>query len=114
MSISNYPDSTHLTAVTITAGQTASENIDLHGTRLCGLAVNNTPSAMTVRFEVSLDGSSWLPVYNEQGARFEVSVLQVGAYLIWPTRFAGIRHIRVTIDAAEASDVSLTIISRPL
>lgn len=114
-SITNYPDSTFYSPVTMLATEITSPVVNLHGTRLTGLIFDSAPSAMTVGFEFSPDGgTTWYTAYDEDGVAFELAVANPGWYLIWPTRLVGVSLLRLTFDAAETSNVVITCVSRAI
>jgi len=114
-SITNYPDSTFYSPVTMTAGQTTSPAVNLHGTRLVGLIFDSAPTPFSLGFEFSPDGgATWYTAYDEDGLPFELAVQNVGWYLLWPTRLVGVSLVRFTFDEDEASDVVITCVSRAI
>lgn len=68
-------------AVTIASGAAVSESIALTGINLLGVGVlvPNAWTAANIGFEVSEDGTTWIPVYDKEGARITITGIATAA-----------------------------------
>ena len=98
--------------VVIASGQTESEDIDT-----CGLAVigieTPTLTSTTLTFKVlSRDGVTYVPVSNDAGSLYDVTINRVGYSALDPSIMVGIRQFKVVGDSAEGADRTLRLVMR--
>lgn len=89
----------------IASGGTTSQAIGLPGLTLLGI---QTPAALTgtaLTFQVSHDGNTWVPLYDDAATPAEISltVTTSRAYSLDPSKFAAWEWIKVVSGSAEAA-----------
>lgn len=111
---------------TISSGQAVSSEVRI-GPRTTGLQTATaialvTPSAWTAAdllIEASLDGTTWLPVYDSDGGRYRIKVDTSRFIVLDASAFWGLPRVRFrsvavggTSDANQAANRTLTIVLR--
>jgi hypothetical protein len=64
-------------------------------------------------FEVSADGSTYVPMYDKSGSQYSVTVSTSRGILLPPADFAGWPYIKVVSGSTEGSDRIITVLTRP-
>jgi hypothetical protein len=89
--------------VTIASGQTKSNAVHLRGNSLLGFALPSTFDGTEVSFEVSQDGSTFYPLYDEDGDQILLTVAASRAYEINAGRFAAWTYMKFVAGTAQAT-----------
>lgn len=79
---------------------------DMHGDTLCGLVLPSNYTTAAITFQVSVDGTTFAPLYDKDGA-ITISATQAqasrGIKLI-PEDFWGFRYIKIATGSAQTTD----------
>lgn len=72
-----------------------------------------TPSGLQgtkLSLEMSEDGSTWYPVYDDEGNEISISTTSTARCIrVYPTEVAGLKHIRFVSDSSQGAERTLTI-----
>ena len=101
-------------SVVIANGQTVSEAAPFYGLRLVGLI---TPAALTgtsVTFQGSVDGVTYVPIYDSAGVAITATVSTSRWTVLDPADFAGMAYIKVVSGSAEGAARTIVLIARPV
>lgn len=103
------------TIASIPAGQALSGVVDLAEARLCGIAVPANWTAASLTFQVSVDGVTWLDLYDGAGP---VSVPQAQLAsgrltLVDPQSFYGLRYLKLKSSNNQANAVDVQLLTVP-
>jgi hypothetical protein len=104
------------TTVTIANGGTASTAVQLFGNaKIWNVAAKAfiLPAAFTgtsVSIQASLDGSTWVGLYDENNAALSFTVTQGRAYRMIADDFAGWPYLRFVSNGAEAAERTITVL----
>lgn len=102
------------TTATITSGQTVSAAVAIVGVSILGIV---TPAALTgtaFTFQVSADGSTYVPLYDAGGVQVSVAVAASRGVYLDPAIFASWRNVKVVSGSAEGADRIITLLTRPV
>ncbi len=113
-SLGQFPPIEVVTSVAIANGQTVSDAVDLGGLRPIALV---TPAALTgtsFTFQSSVDGTTFVPVYDSSGSQVSVTVSTSRFVVLSPTSFAGVRHLKVVSGSAEGAARTIQIVARAI
>jgi hypothetical protein len=95
----------------IAAGQSSpAAGSDLAGTRLCGFVIGAAWVAGTLGFDVSLDGGTYVPLYNP--ADNTIVAYQVAAnrgYSVDPALYAGWRFVKPRSSVPQTGGAAVTL-----
>lgn len=104
------PSSGVNTPSAIASSGTTGANIDLAGTRMCGFVLGAAWTAGTLSWEVSLDGTTWVPLYNPvDNTLLSYQVAASRAYSVDPAMYAGWRWLRPKSSVAQTGGATITI-----
>lgn len=111
-----YPENTTTTTavITIANSTTISAAVSLIGVSILGIV---TPAALTgtaITFQVSADGSTYVPLYDSTNTQVSVTVAASRGYYLDPAIFAAWRYAKVVSGSAEAADRTFTLLVRPV
>lgn len=102
-------------AVTIPAGQTTSNSIDCGGTTLTGLFFDAAYTTGNISYQVSEDGSNFLPYYDQDGSVIATIVHGPStASRVPPTLFPGMRWLKLVSTATQTNATVITLALRPV
>lgn len=113
-SLGQFPPIEVVTSVAIANGQTVSDAVDLGGLRPIALV---TPAALTgtaFTFQASVDGSTYVAVYDSSGSAVSVTVSTSRYIVLSPTTFAGIRFLKVVSGSAEGGARTIQVVARAI
>ena len=99
---------------TIANGGTVSTAVSLEGTTLVGIAFPAGLTTGTARFQVSLDGVTYLPLNDDLGNRVSVPAVASTANSLKPSVFAGWPFVKVDMASAVGADRIIQLLSRPV
>lgn len=96
-----------------TSGDT-SEDADLQGLRLFGIITPDTLDGANLTFNVSVDGSTWVPLVDEAGSAISVAMAVDQAISLANIfhHFAPWRYLQLVSDATETGDRTFTLVTR--
>jgi hypothetical protein len=88
--------------------------IALQGNTLVGLVFPAGLTTGTARFQVSVDGTAYVPLNDDGGTRIAVPAVASTANSLKPSIFAGWPFVKIDLAAAVAADTTILILSRPV
>lgn len=95
---------------TIAASATVSATIDMRGMRLAGLIIPASMTSTALTFNVSNDGSTFVPLKDTTNAAISITIdSSAAAYPLVPMDFIGWRYLQVVAGSAEASDRTISL-----
>jgi len=114
MQISNTSNSTDTIDVTIANSGTVSTAASLNGMRLVGIITPAALTGTTLTFQASIDNSTFLAMYDEDGAL--ISTVDSTSDWIVPNfvDFIGIPYRKVVSGSAEGGERTITLVVRPI
>jgi hypothetical protein len=108
----NYPES--LSATIANAG-TDSAEVDLNGTVPVGIVFPAAMTGTSVSFKMATSsGGTFVPVYDDDGALYTVSVVVSIYRALKYQHFIGARYIKVISNGAEGAERVLTLRTRAI
>jgi hypothetical protein len=110
------PRSTSIVAVTATIanGATVSGAVDLGAATVTGIQMPAAFTGTTLTFQVSADGSTYVPLYDSSGTLQSMTVAVSCGYSLNPTVFAGWPYLKVVSGSAQVGSVAITLLTRPV
>lgn len=99
---------------TIASGQTVSGAVALPSATMSGLILPAAFTGTSISFQVSVDGSAYVALYDSSNALETVTVTQARAYSLNPTVFAGWPYAKLVSNAAEGGSRAITVVTRPV
>lgn len=101
--------------VTISNGDSQSDSVSINQTTLTGLFVPDGFLGGTITFQTSLDGDTYFPVEDGDGAEFAAGVGTPPCYVpVPPAKFAGLSFLKITSNVNQNTNVTVTVMSRGL
>ena len=97
---------------TIAISTTTSSIIDCLGKVLVGLIMPSAFTGTTLAIEVSMDGTTFLPLYNTSGSAVSITVGVDRHIGIVPADFAGARWFKLVSGSTEVAEREITAILR--
>ncbi len=109
-----FNPSTTYQDVTIASGETESDAIDTSGLVIIGIETPTLTSS-TLTFKVlSRDGVTYVPVSDDAGTLYDVTISRVGYSALDPSVMVGLQQLKIVGDSAEGADRTLRIVMRPV
>jgi hypothetical protein len=68
----------------------------------------------TLTFQVSADGSTYVPLYDSSGTLQSMTVAVSCGYSLNPTVFAGWPYLKVVSGSAQGRIAAITLLTRPV
>jgi hypothetical protein len=94
----------------IGVGGTNGAPINLAGTRLCGFILGAAWTAGTLGFDVSLDGATYVPLYNPvDNTIIAYQVAASRGYSVDPALYAGWPYLRPRSSVAQTGGATITL-----
>lgn len=94
----------------IVSGQTVSAAIPVNGLALVGIQLPAAFTSTTLTFQISLDGTTYQPVYvTTTGTALSYTVAQAHYVAIDPVPFYGARFIKLVSGSAEGATRTLAL-----
>ena len=110
---------TDTVAAVIPNGGALSPVVDLGGVQLVGFVMPGTWSAAHIGFQVSIDGTNFVPLHTTADAVYDIAVTGGNAYSLPPSDFAGWRYVKVWSQSAgtgvnQGQQSTVTLVVRPV
>lgn len=115
MNADSYTSRDVYETVTILAGETISTAADLSGTRLIGMHVPTGFDGNNLKFLTALDAQSgYHAVHDDSNTPLQNNITAQSFSAIEPSKTLLIRHLKLQSNTAQATDITITLIARPL
>ena len=109
-----FSPSTERVAVTIASSGTTSAGNNLGGASPIGIEFP-TVTSTTVSFKrLAADGSTWLPVYEDDGTIYQATIVSNTYLALNPSVMAGVHNVPIVMGSSEASARTLQLVYRPI
>jgi len=91
-----------------------STSVNVENMLLCGIVFPATMTGTAITFDYSVDGSSWIDVFETDGTEVSYTVSADNVVRVDPSgwAFASNGYIRLTSDATEAADRKIKLLFR--
>ena len=99
-------------SVTIGAGSTTSDAIDMQGYTLTAIIMPATFTGTSLTFSVSDDGNTFYTMYNTSNTAVTAYVTQGRWYELLPSDFASTRYLKIISSATEGSARTIKLVRR--
>jgi len=99
---------------TITDGNTVSAEVQLGRMTVTHMLLPASFEGTSVTFDVTLNGSTWYDLYDQDGTEVSVAVSSSRAILLQPADFIGVLGFRITSSSAQTGDAVVTFVTRGL
>lgn len=101
-------------SATIDDTESVSEDVNLGGLRAFGVNIPAAPAATNITFEVSDDGTNWLPLFKEDNTELSLAItaeshIGFGALIVY---FSPWQYVRVVSDTVASGDEEYEIVAR--
>ncbi len=100
--------------VTITAGATVSNSINLQGRVLIGMNLPAAISGSSMTFQSSNDNVNFNALYNNENSAISVAYTQGRNYTISPDYVAGVKFLKLVSNNSQAASRAITVITRKI
>jgi hypothetical protein len=100
-------------SATILSGQTKSAAVSLAGFTLTGIITPAALDGTSLSFDVSADGSTFVPLYDSTNTAQTVTAGVSRGYALNPQVFMNWNQIKVVSNASESADHVITLVARP-
>lgn len=107
-----YEDSGSV-AATIANGQTKSAAVALIGVSILGIVTPAAIDGTVLTFEVSADGTTYVPLYDATNVQVSVTIAASRGYYLDPAIFAAWRYAKLVATQSTA-DRAYTLLTRPV
>ena len=102
---------------TIASGAALSETKLMSGCVLAGIVMPAAWTAADLTFQVSLEGSTFVPLYDANGVEVSVKAAASRQIQVQPADFAGVRYLKLQSGLTgatvnQAADRAVTLITR--
>lgn len=111
---SSGQDSIRTLDLAIASGATNSAAVDLKGHAPIGLITPGTLTSTTAELQASMDGSTWVPVYDRFGTKYSIALGTSRYIAIPPGDIAGLPQLRVVVGSSEGAARTLQLVCRAL
>lgn len=92
---------------------TPAAGVDLGGRVLCGAFVPASFEGTTLQFTAAPTlGGTYVPVTNEDGTEYEVTIAPSKFVMLDPRVTAGLRFVKPLIGTAQTGDNTITLVAR--
>jgi hypothetical protein len=102
------------TPASILSGQTVGVAVSLAGVSILGIVTPAALTGTTITFQVSADGTTYVPLYDGTNTLVSFTVAVSRGYYLDPIIFASWRFVKLVSGAAEAADRVITLLVRPV
>jgi len=105
-----------MATVTIANNATESDalNVGAIGQVVVGIVTPATLTGVAFTFKASVDGSTYVPVYDTSGSAYTVTVSTSRYIPLPPATFAGITYLKVVSGSTEGGSRIITVVTRPI
>lgn len=95
-------------------GGTESAIVALNGHVIVGIAVPAAITSTTAELQTTIDGSTWLPIYDRLGTKYTLDLV-AGRYIALPPgEIAGLHNVRIKTGTAEGAARTFQLVLRKL
>lgn len=103
------------TETVIPSGSDTSGNLNAGGRVPSALVMPAAWTAADITFEVSIDGSTWVPVHLADGTQYTLTVAASRFVSLTADYFIGAKHVRLVSSVNQGADRTMTLMmSRPV
>lgn len=100
--------------ITIATSTTVSAAVDLGANTITGIQMPAAFTGTALTFQVSSDGSTYVPLYDASSTQYSMPVGPSRGYSIDPAVFAGWPYVKVVSGTTEVANRTITLLVRPV
>ena|SRR3990167_5922917 len=98
--------------LTIASGATTATTLDLQSKGFVGMQIPSAFTGTAVTFTGSMDGTTFVAIYNSENSAYSVTVSASRYYILNPADFLGARYVRIVSNGAEGDDRTIIASTR--